>query len=167
MILAWRRIEAALRTWPDRAGWNFTIVAGLLGLGLIGMIAWAGGLAHFHPVPIGMVWLRTALVVIVLPALAEELIFRGLLVPRPDQEFPLWRAFATIALFVGWHPFQALTFGPPWSALFLTPAFLGAVSVLGVTLTVIYRNTGSIWPCVAVHWLLVASWKLLFGGPFS
>ena len=166
MSLAWRRIEAALRTRPDRAGWNFTVGAGLLGLALIGLSAWAGGLAHFHPVPIGMVWLRAALVVIVLPALAEELIFRGLLVPRPDQEFPLWRAVATIALFVGWHPFQTVTFGPPWSVLFLAPAFLGAVFVLGAMLTAIYRRTGSIWPCVAVHWLLVASWKLLFGGPF-
>jgi len=164
--LAWRRIEAALRTWPDRAGWHFTIGAGLLGLALIGLIAWAGGLAHFHPVPIGMAWLRIALVVIVLPSLAEELIFRGLLVPRPDRAFPVWRALATIALFVGWHPFQALTFGPPWSAVFLAPSFLVAVFVLGATLTAIYRETGSIWPCAAVHWLLVVSWKLLFGGPF-
>ncbi|MEO7689415.1 MAG: CPBP family glutamic-type intramembrane protease [Sphingomonas sp.] len=166
MIPARRRIEAALRTWPDRAGWNFTIGAALPGLALIGLIAWAGGLARFHPLPVGMAWLRIASVVFVLPALAEELIFRALLVPRPDQEFPAWRAIATIALFVGWHPFQALTFGPPWSALFLTLPFLGAVVVLGATLTAIYRKTGSIWPCVAVHWLLVMSWKLLFGGPF-
>ena len=166
MSLAWRRIDAALRTWPDRAGWNFAIGAGLLGLAAIGLIAWAGGLAHFHPVPIGAAWLRIALVVFVLPALAEELIFRAMLVPRPDQEFPAWRAVAAIALFVGWHPFQALTFGPPWSAIFFTPSFLAAVFVLGGTLTAIYRKTGSIWPCVALHWLLVVSWKLFFGGPF-
>ena len=166
MSLARRRIEAALRTWPDRAGWNFTVGVALPGLALIGLIAWAGGLAHFHPLPVGMTWLRIASVVFVLPALAEELIFRALLVPRPEEEFPIWRAIATIALFVGWHPFQALTFGPPWSAIFLALPFLGAVFVLGATLTTIYRKTGSIWPCVAVHWLLVISWKLLFGGPF-
>ena len=166
MSLAWRRIIAALRTWPDRAGWNFTFGVSLLGFALIGLIAWLGGLAHFRPVPIAMTWPRTALVVFVLPALAEEVIFRAMLVPRPDQEFPLWRALATIALFVGWHPFQAFTFGPPWSAIFLTPSFLGAVFVLGAILTAIYRRTGSMWPCVAVHWLLVVSWKLLFGGPF-
>lgn len=166
MNLAWRRIDAALRTWPNRAGWSFSVSAGLFGLALIGLIARAGGLAHFQPVPVGMAWLRIALIVIVLPSLGEELIFRALLVPQPDQVFPLWRAIATIALFVAWHPFQALTFGPPWSALFLAPSFLAAVFVLGATLTAIYRKTGSIWPCVAVHWFLVASWKLLFGGPF-
>jgi len=113
-----------------------------------------------------MAWLRIAVVVIILPSLAEELIFRALLVPRPDQAFPFWRSIATITLFVGWHPFQALTFGPPWSAAFLTPSFLVAVFVLGATLTAIYRKTGSLWPCVAIHWLLVVSWKLFFGGPF-
>jgi predicted Abi (CAAX) family protease len=72
-----------------------------------------------------------------------------------------------VAVFVAWHPFQAVTFGPPWSALFLDPWFLLATAVLGTALVRIYRATGSIWPGVAVHWLVVASWKLLFGGPLG
>ena len=132
----------------------------------MGLIASVGGLVHLAPAPFGSTWLRVALLLFVIPAFGEELLFRALLVPRPDQPFLASRAVLIIALFVAWHPFQALTFGPPWAAMFLDPWFLGAVAVLGATSTAIYRTTGSIWPCIGMHWLVVASWKLIFGGPF-
>lgn len=78
---------------------------------------------------------------------------------------PLWRWIVAVGLFVAWHPLQAMTFGPPWAALFLDPWFLLAVAVLGTALVAQFRATGSVWPCVVSHWLVVLCWKLAFGGP--
>jgi len=40
-------------------------------------------------------------------------------------------------------------------------------AVLGILLVRLYRITGSIWPCVLIHWLVAAAWKLLFAGPIG
>lgn len=167
MTSAWRRIEAALRSWPDRRGWAATALALLWGLPSIAILAFAGGLARFDPVPFDGGWIRVFLLLMLVPALGEELLFRALPVPRPERPFAWWQAVLCVGAFVAWHPLQAVTFGPPWSALFLDPWFLAAVAVLGAMLVGIYRATGSIWPCVGAHWLAVAAWKLLFDGPFG
>lgn len=161
------RVVAALRTRPDRRGWMATAFILLWCLPLLGLIGWLGGFARFDPMPFGAQWVRLFFLVMLVPALAEELIFRALLVPRPEQAFSVWHAVLCVAAFVAWHPFQAVALRPKWSALFLDPWFLVATAVLGAALVRIYRITGSIWPCVGLHWLLVAGWKLLFGGPFG
>ena len=98
------------------------------------------------------------------PALGEELLFRGLLIPR---ELPNRREIAlSVLLFVAWHPLQAVTFGPPWAAAFLNPWFLGCAAILGLALARIYAATRSLWPCVITHWFIVLIWKLVLGGPF-
>lgn len=167
MILAGRRLHAALATWPDARGWKATGCALLWGFPLIALLAFATGLAHFDPMPLGARWLGFFFGLMLVPALGEELVFRALLVPRPGMPFPAWRAVLVVAAFVAWHPLQALTFGPPWSTLFLAPRFLALVAVLGALLVRIYRASGSIWPCVLVHWSVVAAWKLLFAGPIG
>ncbi len=166
-MVSWRRIEAALRSWPDRRGWIATVRELAWALPLIALIAFAAGLARFDPEPIDGHWWQVFLLLMLIPAFGEELLFRALLVPRPERPFPAWQALLCVAAFVAWHPLQAVTFGPPWKALFLDPRFLLAVAVLGAALVRVYRVTGSIWPGVAVHWAVVASWKLLFGGPLG
>jgi len=37
--------------------------------------------------------------------------------------------------------------------------------LLGAACTGAYARTGSIWPPVAIHWLTVVLWKVLFAGP--
>ena len=166
-MLAWRRIEAALRTFPDRRGWIAVLCELAWGVPLIVAMAFAGGLARFDPAPFDAQWLRVFFLVMIVPAFAEELLFRALIVPRPGRPFALWQGALCVGAFVAWHPFQAFTFGPPWSAVFLDPWFLTAVALLGTMLVRLYRATGSLWPCIATHWLVVMSWKLLFGGPFG
>lgn len=164
MIRVGRRLHAALVTWPDVRGWRASGRELLWGLPLIALLAFATGLAHLDPMPFGIRWLGFFFGLMLVPALGEELIFRALLVPPPDQPFPMWRAVLAIGAFVLWHPFQALSFGPPWSAIFLDWRFLMIVAALGILLVRLYRATGSIWPCVGTHWLIVAAWKLLFAG---
>lgn len=88
-----------------------------------------------------------------------------LLLPPPGQPVPPSRLALSTLLFVLWHPPQAWLFGPHWAAAVLNPFFLAAVALLGVALGRLYARTGSIWPCVLLHWTAVVAWKAFFGAP--
>ncbi|NIJ65646.1 putative Abi (CAAX) family protease [Sphingomonas leidyi] len=162
-----RRLRAALGTWPDAHGWRRVGFELLWGLPLVALLAFAAGLARFDPMAFGPQWLALFFGLMLVPALGEELAFRALLVPPPGRPFAPWQWAIAVGAFILWHPLQALIFGPPWSAIFLAPGFLAIVAVLGSLLVRLYRATGSIWPCVLVHWSVVAGWKLLFAGPIG
>lgn len=72
-------------------------------------------------------------------------------------------AIAVLAFATGLARFDPMPFEPRWSAIFLDPRFLVVVAVL----VRVYRASGSIWPCVLIHWSVVAAWKLLFAGPIG
>ena len=59
----------------------------------------------------------------------------------------------------------ALVFGPHWREVVLDPWFLASVAAFGVASARLYWNTGSLWPPVALHWMVVVAWKALLGGP--
>lgn len=133
---------------------------------IIALSGYLGSWLHFDPVTDLPSALIAAVILFLVPALVEELVFRGILLSwfaTFSQRLGNW---LSISLFVLWHPFQALAFGPPWSAIFLQPSFLFATFILGIVLTHIRIVSQSLWPVILIHWLLVAVWKLLFGGPF-
>lgn len=100
------------------------------------------------------------------PALGEEILFRAMLVPRRDEAAAASPAIVlSAAAFVAWHPFQTLLFGVESVPVFLNGWFLLAIAALGLALARIYRATGSLWPCILVHWLIVVGWKAFLGGP--
>ena len=160
------RTVAALRRWPNARQWLQAAPVLVATAAIVLAIAIIGDFAHWAPLPFGTDWLMIAAIVFVLPAMAEEIVFRGLLMPVPGIASMRIGMWLSIALFVAWHPLQAIAFGPPWSALFLAPAFLAAVLVLAIGLTHVRIVTGSLWPAILGHWLIVAAWKLLFAGPF-
>jgi predicted Abi (CAAX) family protease len=126
----------------------------------------AGGLFHWRP-QFDLTILKLALVALVAPALGEELLFRAALLPQPDPDAPLPMKplAASIVLFVAWHPLQLLVFDANWARTVLDPWFLASVAALGLASARLYWKTGSIWPSVALHWLVVVAWKALLGGP--
>lgn len=129
------------------------------------LFGFLGGLMHWRPVFDAQL-LRLAVVAIIVPALGEELLFRAALLPDPAGDGVPWpRVLASTLLFVLWHPAQALAFGPHWAAVVLDPWFLASVAATGVALSRLSLSTGSIWPPVALHWLIVVTWKALLGGP--
>jgi uncharacterized protein len=130
------------------------------------LLGFAGGLMRWDP-SFDATILKLAALAVVAPALGEELLFRAALLPLPDGTRPLpWRAIAlSTALFVLWHPAQAPLFGPHWAQVMLDPWFLAAVAAVGVAAARLYWKTGSIWPSVALHWLVVVTWKALLDGP--
>jgi predicted Abi (CAAX) family protease len=153
-----------LRCWPDRRGWRRVLVELGWALPLLLVVAHLGGLLRLVAPPDASTFLALAATLLLAPALGEELLFRGLLIPRhgPGAAWVL----LSVGLFVLWHPLQALSVGPPWSAAFLDPWFLAAVAILGTALARIYAATGSLWPGVLVHWIVVLGWKAWLGGPF-
>lgn len=158
------RVERSLRL-PGDDAWLCLAGEAAWSLPLAVLLCAAGGLVEpgWTEAPGQLV--RLAAVAFVAPALGEELLFRAALLPPPGEPgFRRSLALST-ALFVLWHPPQALLFGPHWGAVVLNPGFLAAVAVMGVALGRLYRRTGSVWPCVALHWLVVVGWKAFFGAP--
>ncbi len=132
----------------------------------IGM--WSGllrpSLPYFSPSEMA----GTGLLILVQPALAEEILFRGLLLPRRADSMSRGRLFvvagAALVVYVAAHPVNALIFKPGVLTLFESPAYLVIAALLGVACTATYWISRSIWPPVAIHWLTVVAWIWLFGG---
>ncbi len=103
--------------------------------------------------------------VLCVPALTEELVFRGLLIPtRGESSQPVRWMAAGLLLFVAWHVVEAMTF-LPGAHLFLTAPFLACALVVGATCATMRSRTGSLWPAVLFHGLTVFLWQAAFGGP--
>ena len=102
------------------------------------------------------------------PALVEEIVFRGLLLPRNGGSWPRGRlmivAGAALFVYVASHPINARLFRPQVLGLFESPAYLALATLLGLACTAAYLISRSIWPSVAIHWLTVVAWVWLLGG---
>lgn len=95
----------------------------------------------------------------------EELVFRVLLLPRPDSRRQLGFAAALgLALYVAAHPLRAMVFDPRHVSLFASPTYLALAALLGAACTLVYVRTRSIWPAVLLHALAVDAWLLFLGG---
>jgi membrane protease YdiL (CAAX protease family) len=104
----------------------------------------------------------------VFPALLEEIVFRGLLIPidtknKDELQIVKYIAISTIA-FVLWHPLNALTINQGAQLYFLDGRFLFITTILGITCSYTYIYTKSIWIPVTIHWLTVIVWVFLLGG---
>ena len=162
-------VRDALTTIPDWQTWR---ACGLVyGLFLIGALptGLASGLirpatASLTPIEL----MGSGLLLFLQPALIEEIVFRGLLLPRDARSWPPQRlipvAGAALVVYVVSHPINAMLFRPRVLSLFESTPYLLLTTLLGVTCTVTYLMSRSIWPSVAIHWLTVVTWIWLLGG---
>jgi len=158
-----RRLTTALTTLPSAQGWALSLGVGLATLTAMAGIGFLSGLYHLTPTQPGLA-LRL-LTVILVPALGEEAVFRGLLMPgRSETEWPAFAIILSTALYVAWHAVEALTFLPGAAGVFLRPDFLLCCAVLGVGCAILRWRTGSLWPAVILHWALVVIWQTWLGG---
>jgi len=148
------RLAQAFRTWPDARGWQETLAVTILYAALALPLGLAGGMLEPQlaqtPAP-GLV-----VRVFVVPSLLEELLFRVAL--------PLRLAGPALAAYVLAHPLGAWLFFPAARPVFYDPLFLLLAALLGACCTLLYRRTGSLWPPVSLHGLVVAGWLLFLGG---
>lgn len=162
--LAVRRLWRGLKTFPDAGGWGVSALVSAAAVTLIGAISAMGGLAQPGPPELSSLPLR-ALTVLVIPALGEELAFRGLLVPdRTETARPFASLVLATVLFTGWHGVETL-FLSHAAAIFLRPDFLACAAVLGFGCGLMRWRTASVWPGVLLHWAVVVVWQTWLGGP--
>ncbi len=116
--------------------------------------------------PLGL--MRQAMVLLLTPALVEETLFRAALLPHPLEGLSAWDSVAwgalSVGLFVAWHPLAGRLWYPQGRRLFDDGRFLLLASLLGGGCVIAYLATGSIWPPVLIHWLVVLIWLELLGG---
>lgn len=163
-----RRIILAIRIWPNLHGWRDTALLALayamvgIPIGLI-----TGRLIPEWPsIPFEQA-LAFMLITLLTPSLMEELLFRVLLIPHNTELVSstrrwIWASISLI-VFIVWHPFTAWLLHPWARPVFYDPVFLLLAGMLGLTCTLAYLRTGSIWPPVVIHWLTVVVWKLCLG----
>lgn len=112
--------------------------------------------------------LRFALGVFIQPCLTEEFVFRFLLTPKSCLLQPVTKSFATIffssAVFVIAHPINAFFFNESLQKYAYDLHYLIIVFMLGVSCSIIYIKTASIWAPVWLHWVTVIVWLVFLGG---
>jgi predicted Abi (CAAX) family protease len=159
-----QRVALSLRTWPTARGWALSAAIGSAALGLLGVIGFSTGLYAVHPANTAHLAFRLA-ETLVAPAMGEELVFRGLLMPgRTESSRFLAPLAVSTGAFTLWHVFEAETFLRAAAAMFLRPDFLACAATLGVGCAIVRWLTGSLWPAVALHWIMVAIWQTWLGG---
>ena len=158
------RLRRAATTWPDARGWGFAASLGALTLAAMGLVGFSTGLYVLEPARLQGLPLRL-LTVLIAPAIGEEAIFRGLLIPdRTETQKPWILLLVATAIFTAWHVAEVRTFLPAAAAMFTRPDFLACAAILGLGCGVIRWRTGSLWPGVALHWLMVTIWQTWLGG---
>jgi predicted Abi (CAAX) family protease len=112
--------------------------------------------------------MRIGTLLFIQPALFEEIVFRGLLLPRDVRSMRRSRvvvvAALALAVYVASHPLNAWLFRPQVLSLFSGHTYLLLTTLLGLTCTATYWISRSLWPSVFIHWLTVVAWIGLLGG---
>ncbi len=160
-----RRLRDSVFTLPNRDGWTFTAAVGaptLLAMAAIGLSTGLYVVGAGDPSALPL----TLLTVLFVPAIGEEAVFRGLMVPGSDEAArPVLAIGLSTLLYVLWHPLEGFTFLPGARDLFARPDFLLVTGLLGLACALTRWRTGSIWPAVLLHWVTVVVWKTWLGGP--
>jgi predicted Abi (CAAX) family protease len=114
------------------------------------------------------VLLRVLLMTLFFPAAAEEAIFRVLLLPHKVEQASLatkcFLGSISLILFIVYHPLSARFFARNAQSTFNSFTFLTLAAILGAVCTVSYLQSGSIYPPMILHWILVLGWLLCLGG---
>jgi len=162
-------LRQALTTIPDWRTWRTCALVYACFLAAALPIGLRSGLLRPTPPRVSPIDMAAAGVLLFLqPALVEEIVFRGLLLPRNRGSMRRGRlavvAGAALMLYVASHPINAWLFRPQALDLFAGPVYLALATLLGLACTLTYLISRSIWPPVAVHWLTVVTWIWFLGG---
>jgi predicted Abi (CAAX) family protease len=111
---------------------------------------------------------RLILITLFLPATAEEVFFRVLLLPHKTEQASLayqWISGSiSLILFIIYHPLNATLFIRNARMTFSSFTFLTSAAILAIVCTIAYLKSGSVYPSITLHWIFVLGWLLRLGG---
>ena len=166
--LTWR-IHTAFFTFPTIQDWLIvTVLLLILTLCSLPIGLWCNFLKFERLKTSKKIILTIVAGSLLTPAISEELFFRVLLLPHPQEnvttaEIWFWGSMSLI-LFIIYHPLNGVTFFTAGRKTFFNPVFLLLAAVLGLVCTVVYVQSGSLWLPVIIHWLVVVVWLVFLGG---
>jgi uncharacterized protein (DUF2235 family) len=171
---AFARVGRLFSTWPDGSGWARLGKTALWLVPALLLFGWMGGFIGWDPKLTPELALLAAAAFLV-PVLAEEAVFRGVLLKPPsDGATGLGPALLSGLLFASYNWLAALLCRPllgercpHWADLGFDPWFLAATFALGLACARLALATRSIWPGAVLHWTMLVGWVVLFGGPSS
>ncbi|MBD1845785.1 CPBP family intramembrane metalloprotease [Cyanobacteria bacterium FACHB-63] len=161
MKVVLHRLRVALHCVPTARDWNETICLLLLFAVFYLPIGVYLDFLKFEPHLAWQTVLGVMLRAFLMPGLSEEIVFRGMLIPRSTESTQFSRSFA-IAL--SWGLFVLYHLHPFVPPFFRSTAFLIGAGLLGIVCTVSYLRSQSLWTAVVIHWAIVIVWLLVFGG---
>jgi predicted Abi (CAAX) family protease len=102
------------------------------------------------------------------PALVEEVIFRGLLLPPPSNvsfttDVVFWFSLSLLSFILA-HPLNGHLLRRNARHVFTNPTFLTLAGLLGLCASVLYWISASLWPPIILHWMVVYVWLTNYGG---
>jgi predicted Abi (CAAX) family protease len=162
------RLSTAFTTAPDGHQWALSGMLFLL-FGLLAVpVGFLTGFLRIEVIRSGRTVATLLLSSLFFPAIAEETLFRVILLPHPSEGIPmgmrLLAGMTSLFLFVASHPLKEWRKRSVRSFTFKDPAFLVMATLLGLACTIAYLKSGSIWPPVVIHWVVVFTWLSCFGG---
>jgi predicted Abi (CAAX) family protease len=168
MVIAHRLIRA-VSTLPDAEAWVHAAALILIFTIIALPIGFQRGFLQLEVLRVS--WSKILGIIatsLFMPAVIEELFFRVLLLPRTTENVsPLGLWFwgcISLAMFIVYHPLNALSFFPRGLKTFFNVVFLVLAALLGIVCSIAYIQSGSLWTPVVIHWLAVVVWLLLLGG---
>jgi predicted Abi (CAAX) family protease len=166
---ALRRIFFSMVLLPEPWEWGITVFLLFIYSAIAIPLGMKSGFLQWRPIkqkPLQLI--KTLIFLFLCPALWEELVFRVILLPYPDElnspVITFGLALLSLILFVLYHPFNALVFYKSGNPTFFQPVFLGLTALLGAICTVAYLLTGSLWTITILHWVVVVIWLLCLNG---
>ena len=162
-------IKRGLITLPKGSDLLFSVVVFLMYMAVALPVGFCSGFFTIQVLKIN-IWVMIVLPIslFLIPSLFEEVVFRGFFLPHKERAVStfhllLYAAFS-IALFITWHPINAVTINHPAFSMFTNPIFLSLAALMGIACTITYIKTGSLWVPVTIHWLTVVVWVFFLSG---
>jgi predicted Abi (CAAX) family protease len=163
------RLAQSFSTFPSNSDWILTIALLLIFPLIVVPLGFRFKFLKVEIPKISLrVLLRVALVSLFFPAMAEEALFRVLLLPHKAEQASLASQLLfgsiSLALFIIYHPLNATFFIKSAKTTFSSFAFLTSAAILGIVCSIAYFKSGSIYPPIILHWIFVLGWILCLGG---
>lgn len=167
-LMKFRLINSIL-TLPNNDDWLWTFMLLLVFSLIVIPLGFKSGFLRYEiPAISWKVRFRTIALVLLLPATVEEVLFRVLPLPHQLEQKTLITQclFGSISLilFVIYHPLNAVLLFRNAKETFTDFIFLTYAALLGIVCTIAYFKSGSIYPPITLHWIVVLGWLLGLGG---